>query len=153
MVRYLGYALTLMRSSNRVNMKETKIVYYLDVVEENQKSLDECKSIGVIVPFLHKDTLASLQKKITSLVERRSGVKIFVVSIFADLETIANLCRWKKNIYLVNIIYIVNVKALLTSLEENCEIKNYDYKSDKALVQLMLDTSHTELIKEDVVDK
>ena len=152
MVKFLGYGIALMRASySFIKPKEIRILHYLEIANEKRKNVEECKSVGIIAPFLHKGTLVSLQEKIDSLLEKKSGTKVFVMSIFADLETIANLCRWKKNIYLVNILYIVNMKALFASLEENCETKKFDFCSDKVLVQLMLDTSYTELLKEEII--
>jgi len=148
MIRFLNYGIKMMLQNVLKKASGCKMVYFQDVVHEDIKNLAPNNAVGVIVPFLYEETLTKVHEKVEKLLEKEPTLKIYVISIFADLSTVAHLCKWKEDIHLVNILCIVHMKALLTRLRDNCEKEEFDFLYDKVLVQLMLDTSKTELLKE-----
>lgn len=152
MIRFLTYGIRLMAAQKiSKKLRNYRVTYYLDGVAEKAGNPDKEEVVGVIVPFLYDGTLADVQNRVKSLLEKKQDAPIFVISIFADLDSMASLSKWKEHIYLINIMCVVNMRTLFASLEEHCEAEAFVISNNSVLTQLMVDTSYTELLKEEVL--
>ena len=140
MVKFLQHGLNLMKNHKAAKNKESKLVYYLDGVFDKEGHLDSAPVIGIVVPFLSKETFASTQHKLNLISHQNSNAKIFVISIFSDLDSLTNLSHGKDKAYLINILCIVDMKALLERLKTNCE-SSVDFLNHKVLAKIMIETS------------
>ena len=149
MMRLLHPAIKLMTENEACKSKPCKMKYFMDILPTEDQCLDQTKVAGIIVPFLYNDTLESVEQQIDKLLTKKPKLTIFVISIFADISTIGSLSKWKKNIYLVNILCIVNMRGLLERLKGNCEREDFDFLKDEVFVQLIIDTSRNEILNEE----
>ncbi len=116
--------------------KNRSILYYLDDVKETEE-LQNTQIVGIVVPFLYMHTLEKTNQLVEKLLEVQPKLIIFVVSIFADISSVINLSRWKKQIYLANVMLIVSMESLVESLKVNCTQKDFDFFADENFVKLV----------------
>lgn len=140
MVKYLQHGLDLMKNHKAAKAKKFRLVYYIDGVFDREDHLTSAPVIAVIVPFLYEATFASTQQKLNQISKMNPGSKIFVISIFSDLDSLTNLSHGKEKAFMINILCIVDMKALLVRLEKNCEASGVDFLNHKLLAKVMIET-------------
>ena len=146
MVRFITYAIKMMKRYNaRRENKKFELIHYLQDPTEKLDKIMAADNIGIIVPFLYNETVVEIQKKIDSLLEKKPDLQIFVLSIFASMGVMTTLTREKENIYVVNILCIVDMNNLLTLLQQNCKFKFFDFVGNEDFIKLLVESGQKEL--------
>jgi len=146
MVRFITYAIKMMKRYNaRRESKRFELIHYLQDPNENLEKILTSDNIGIIVPFLYNETVVEIQKKVDLLLEKKPELQIFVLSIFASMDVMTSLTRGKENIYVVNILCIVDMKNLLDLLQQNCKFKFFDFVGNEDFIKLLVESGQKEL--------
>lgn len=150
MVRFITYGIKMMkRYRPQKFIKESKVLYYLKDIKEITDNIENIDVLGIIVPFLYSETIPEVQKKIDDLLEIKGDLQIFVISIFASMDVMTKLTVYKDNIYVINILCIVDMTSLLKMLQDNCKLKNFDFCGNSDFIKLLEESSNKELARKD----
>ncbi len=157
MMRLCTYAIKLMKRFNRDlkpeqfdirHIANTEIEYKHES-DSDDEEIESVKSntqevLALIVPFLSEDNMAQVKEILASQTEKINRKAIYVVSIFAEVESLTNLSYEHKNIHVVNILCVVKMNTFLQSLSNNCKSK-YDFVANEELVTAMIELSGKEI--------
>ncbi len=127
--------------------KKFELIHYLQDPTENIEKIVAADNVGIIVPFLYNETVAEVQKKVEQLLAKKPTLQIYVLSIFASMDVMTTLTRTKRNIYVVNILCIVDMKNLLDLLQQNCKFKFFDFVGNEDFIKLLVESGHKELTR------
>jgi hypothetical protein len=157
MLRFCTYAIKLMKRFNKEllpgqydirHIANTEIEYKQESDSEDEE-IESVKHntqevLALIVPFLSEENLHEVKEVLASQTEKVKRKFTYVVSIFAEVETLTTLSMEFKNINIVNILCIVKMSTLLLSLANNCRSK-YDFVGNEELVGAMIELSGKEV--------
>ena len=151
MVRLLTYGVKIMKRYDAHKQAKTyRMLYYLKGTEEIEKEIGEVDSVGIIVPFLHDDVIEDIQKKIDTLLSKKESIQLFVISMLGTMNAMTKMTMYKDNIYMINILCIVNMNFLLKTLQENCKVPDFDFVANKDFIDVIEDISIKEINKKEV---
>lgn len=154
MIRFLNYAVKMMKKyiPQKKAHKQLITIYYLNALSEIEQNIENISGVGIIVPFLYDETLEEVQNKIDRLVELKKDLKIFVLSIFATMNIMTKLTIARDNIYMINVLCIVDMKSLLKMLQDNCKVKDFDFVTNGDFINLVEEASRKEITRKDTID-
>lgn len=155
MIRFLNYAVKMMKKyvpkKHAKEHKQLATIYYLKPLSQIEDGLEKINAVGIIVPFLYDQTLDEVHKKIDRLLELKKDLKIFVLSIFATMNIMTKLTIHRDNIYMINVLCIVDMQSLLNMLQENCKVKDFDFVTNGDFINLVEEASRKEISRKDTL--
>ena len=112
-----------------------------------EKARDGC-ILGIIIPILEKDAERELHQQIADISKEISGLDIFILAVFADMDAMVALTASNHNISVVNNICLSDVEPLIKMLHDNCRTSEYNFSKDEVLIEVIMDVCRREASNE-----
>ncbi len=138
-MRYQAYGIKILRRSNNTfDIDQFVITVFKDPKERNIGNFTKMKVYGVVIHFLFDDEIPKIQEHVEAMLAINPKLKIYVIALFATIEAMTALTRWSPNLYVINILCVVNMQLLLNRLHNNRKDQQFKMDEDPDVINGLL---------------
>jgi len=147
--RFVTYGVKILLRHNKEKIKNISFIHYSMDLPKNTNENASSDIIAIIVPILDATSDKEVRSKIETLCAKNENVSIYVLAIFAEMDTMVELTQWKQNICIINNLCLLDLKSLLKILKDNCRTIYFDFNKSPFIVDEMISVCKREMEKFD----